>query len=93
MGNTRFMTDTLESPETPVPSQNKIQAKRTMKVTTHSVPEVVLETHATKEQTHQEDSPSPAPSPNPSPRMVENNGPPSVTTDGSEAERDSGVQS
>ena len=64
-----------------------------MKVTTRSIPEVVLETHDAKEQTHQEDSPGPAPSPNPSPRMVENNSPPSVTTDGSEAERDLGAQS
>ena len=84
--------DTPESLETPIPSQNKIQAKRATKVTTCSVPEVVLETHATKEQTRQEDPPSPAPSPNPSPRTAKNNDPSSVATDGSEAERGSHAQ-
>ena len=76
--------DTLESPETPISSQNKIQAKHATKVTTRSVPEIVLETHATKEQTCQEDPPSP--------RMAKNNDPSSVATDGSEAERGSDAQ-
>ena len=82
-----------DTPESQAPSQNKDQAKCVMKVTTCGIPKVVWDIHAAKEQTHQEDSPSPPLSPNPSPRMEESDGPPSVTADGSKAEKDSDAQS